>query len=297
MVEPWALLQRTLLKGGRALLVVVAESSGSSPGRAGFLMAVTPEESAGTIGGGQTELLALERARRVLEGDPPPSPLRFHLREEESGTLCGGEMTLLFLPVPPAFLEEVERIVGALRQGGSGTLAITPTTLSWSATLRREPLFERLPKGWSFLSPLGSRWRASLIGGGHLAVALAKILPGLGFSVALFDERHEENPFTTVGERVPQGEESYVVVMTSQHLWDEVALRSLLRRPFAYLALVASPEKGGTIKERLAKEGFSREELARIVSPAGVPIGSQTPEEIAVSIAAQMIRVRNLKAL
>ena len=160
MVEPWALLQRTLLKGGRALLVVVAESSGSSPGRAGFLMAVTPEESAGTIGGGQTELLALERVRRVLEGDPPPPPLRFLLKEEESGTLCGGEMTLLFLPVPPAFLEEVERIVGALRQGGSGTLAITPTTLSWSATLRREPLCERLPKGWSFL-PLGSRWRAS----------------------------------------------------------------------------------------------------------------------------------------
>ena len=96
-------------------------------------------------------------------------------------------MTLLFLPVPPAFLEEVERIVGALRQGGSGTLAITPTTLSWSATLRREPLFERFPKGRSYLSPLGSRWRASLIGGGHLAVALAKILPGLGFSVALFD--------------------------------------------------------------------------------------------------------------
>ena len=280
------------------MLVVVAESSGSSPGRAGFLMAVTPEESAGTIGGGQTELLALERARRVLEGDPPPPPLRFLLKEEESGTLCGGEMTLLFLPVPPASLEEVERIVGTLRQGGAGTLALAPTSLSWSTTLRQSPLFvESPPKGWSFLSPLGCRGRASLIGGGHLALALAKILPDLGFSVVLLDERQEENPFATVGERVPQGEESYVVVMTSQHLWDEVALRSLLRRPFAYLALVASPEKGGTIKERLAKEGFSREELARIVSPAGVPIGSQTPEEIAVSIAAQMIRVRNLKAL
>ncbi len=93
--------------------------------------------------------------------------------------------------------------------------------------------------------------------------------------------------------RVPEGPHRYVVVMTVGYRTDAVALRQLLGRRYAYLGVMGSAAKVAELRRALLAAGFSADEVAHLRGPIGVPINSRTPEEIAVSVAAELIAVRN----
>ncbi len=90
----------------------------------------------------------------------------------------------------------------------------------------------------------------------------------------------------------PIGKDNYVVIVTRGHAGDEAILRQALRCRPGYLGMIGSRRKRQLVFDQLASEGFTADDLARVVCPIGLPIGAETPEEIAVSIAAQIVATR-----
>jgi xanthine/CO dehydrogenase XdhC/CoxF family maturation factor len=158
---------------------------------------------------------------------------------------------------------------------------------------------------------LGCKNRLFIIGGGHCALALSELMSKMDFYITLFDDRphlntlakneyvHEKHiveSYDQINDYIPPGANHFVVVMTLGYRTDEIVIRRLLDVNFKYFGVLGSHAKMTTLLKNLKKEGFSEEKLNRIRTPIGLPINSRTPEEIAVSIAAEIIRVKNKTA-
>ena len=142
--------------------------------------------------------------------------------------------------------------------------------------------------------------------GGEGRAALVPVLASLGFRPVVYDDRPEfADPalfpkaektlcgdFARLSEQVTVTPEDYVVVMTRGHQADYEVLTQVLRSGAKYLGCIGSKRKLALCRERLLAAGFTDEEYARLHAPIGLAIGAQTPEEIAVSVAAEMIAVR-----
>jgi xanthine dehydrogenase accessory factor len=144
-----------------------------------------------------------------------------------------------------------------------------------------------------------------IFGGGHVARALAPAALAAGFTVTVVDDREEFAspgrfpgaevmlaPFEASLARLGVDEASYVVIVTRGHTHDVDVLLQALRTPARYIGLMASRNKRTRIMEALKKDGFGEDALARVHSPIGLAIGAETPEELAVSIVAELIQVR-----
>jgi xanthine dehydrogenase accessory factor len=153
------------------------------------------------------------------------------------------------------------------------------------------------------LEPLAGLVPSLIVGGGHVATAVAPLLAKVGFGVTVVDARErwgEEGriegvtcvagEFDEVGRQVdPAG---VCLVMTHDHALDQRAIEWGLRRGFAYVGGVGSRAKAERTRQRLEAKGFSEADRARVRMPIGADIGARTPEEIAVAIAAEMIAWR-----
>ncbi len=145
-----------------------------------------------------------------------------------------------------------------------------------------------------------------IVGAGHIAQPLCEIGSMLGFRTVVIDDRwafanRERFPHATdirVGafeetlNSLDINEHSYVVVVTRGHVWDEASVKAVLRRNPAYVGMIGSKRRAKTTLERLQEQGYRPEELSRIHTPLGLDIAAETPAEIAVAIAAELIRVR-----
>jgi len=308
----WTLAAAALRAGQPAALLCVVRSAGSSPGRQGFKMTVTAEAVAGSIGGGIMEHKWVELARqRLRAGDYAPL-LRpqIHRREapaDRSGMMCAGEQEVLLWPLRPVDLLTVAAIETAQQ-----TLSGGAWDVSAAAGLR---LAREAPAGfysyqpgpaWHYCEQLGFRDQLTIVGGGHVSLALSQLASNLEFEITVLDDRADlptldANYFAHYRQRIASyetlavapGPRRYVVVMTVGYRTDAVALRQLLGRNYAYLGVMGSTTKVAELRRLLAEEGFEAADLARLRGPIGVPINSRTPEEIAVSIAAELIAVRN----
>ncbi len=150
------------------------------------------------------------------------------------------------------------------------------------------------------LEPLLARTPALIVGGGHVATALAPLLATVGFAVTVVDEREpwgsegrlEGVRFITgaFDELGPEFDPSGVcLVMTHDHALDQRAIEWALRRGFAFVGGVGSRAKAERTRQRLEVKGVAEAERTRVRMPLGLDIGARTPEEIAVSIAAELI--------
>lgn len=162
-----------------------------------------------------------------------------------------------------------------------------------------------------FARPLRPKGRMYIFGAGHVALDTAKVCNLLGFETTVLDDRQEfldEHRFPE-SQRVlvadfdhipdlPVDEETYVVIMTRGHLGDRQCLDWALTRDdrAAYIGMIGSRHKRSIMYDRLRQQGISDERLARIHSPIGLPIQAQTPAEIAVSIAAELVQLYNKKS-
>lgn len=254
-------MNRSLLKqvseevdgGGAGVLCTVAGIEGSTPRDLGAAMWVRPDGSIeGTIGGGPLEYAVIERAVEMLRTGAGPVLHKAVLREAESGG---------------------ESVCG-------GDVAV-------------------------LMEPLGREAEVVIFGAGHVGKALAEMAATAGFRVCVWDEREEfANP-----EAIPRGrtvacpleqaaenglmlhDASYAVVVTRGHVLDSEVIRWLEGRPLAYLGAIGSRKKIAAIRQKLLGQGVSQGHLDRIFQPVGLPIGAETPEEIAVSILAEIIAV------
>jgi len=145
-----------------------------------------------------------------------------------------------------------------------------------------------------------------IIGGGHIGLSLATIGEHVGFSVVVMDDRQAyANPerfpmadktmagnFTELLHDFPIGANTYIVLVSRGHKQDELALRAVVPRGARYVGMIGSRRRVSTVLRHLAEEGFDIDVLERIYTPIGFDIGAETPEEIAVSIMAELIAVR-----
>jgi xanthine dehydrogenase accessory factor len=157
-----------------------------------------------------------------------------------------------------------------------------------------------------FIDVVAPQLTLLLIGAGHVAVPLAKLAHLLGFRTVVFDDRAEY----ANQERFPQADEvlveefeaglralditssTWIVIATRSHESDAAALRVIIGSPAAYIGLLGSRRKVSLIFKALREDGVGEEQLARVYAPVGLDLGAETPEEIALSIVAEMIMVR-----
>jgi xanthine dehydrogenase accessory factor len=156
-----------------------------------------------------------------------------------------------------------------------------------------------------FFDILSSESSLVVCGAGHIAVPLARFARDVGFNVTVLDDRSDfahpsrfpacsviaEN-FTTALRDMPLNSSSYVVIITRGHEHDVDCLMEILPKEAAYVGLIGSRRRVRFVLEWLEKNGFSRQRLNDVFTPIGIPIGAESPEEIALSVAAELVCVR-----
>lgn len=157
-----------------------------------------------------------------------------------------------------------------------------------------------------FIEPLLPPPTMYIFGGGHVSVPLARMGKMVGFRIFVLDERPEfanrerfpeadqviAEPYELAFSQLKFGRSSYIVIVTRRYQFDELALELALRTPARYIGMIGSKSKREAIFAHLRAKGLSEEALGRVHSPIGLEIGAQTPEEIAVSILAELIKIR-----
>lgn len=305
----------SLKDGDQVVLLVVAESHGSSPGRAGFKMLVTADELVGSIGGGAMEVALVDRARRHLKLRTDEKKVELveldHRKKAKnpSGMICSGRQTIMLVELNSEDLPAIEEITTALSELRTIGLRIDRRRLETTKNQIKSRLFRKTENvDFVYEETLGVRDRLFIVGGGHCALALSEMAKRLGFIVSLFDDRSDLNTiaknefvdeitildsYETIGDFIESDADAFVVVMTLGYKFDDIVIRALFDHDFRYFGVLGSRAKMAELIKSLENDGFDRNRLAKLRTPVGLPINSRTPEEIAVSIAAEMIGVRN----
>jgi len=255
--EVFAAVTDALERGEPAALVTIVSARGSTPQRVGAKMLVFADgRTVGTIGGGCYENDAFWKAREAIENRRPQ---------------------LLHYELDDDFAQESGLICG-------GQMDV-------------------------YIEPIEPAPELYVVGAGHVGFHLARAAHEVGFRVHVVDDREK---FANA-ERFPHAVEvvvddipswlgrtelpshAYAVIVTRGHTNDLDALRALATRDLRYLGLIGSRAKVARITDALAAEGLSPESLKRVHAPIGLDIGAVTPQEIAVSILAELIAVKHGK--
>lgn len=311
---------RAIEAGEKVVLCTIIASSGSSPRGAGTRMAVFQDGSTcGTVGGGKVEMIAAREAMEIFQTGKT-AVRAFGLAPEQVnsiGMVCGGNVTIYYQLLAAAELPKLYAMRTALSQNANSWLylriregsveafeildadaaASDPELFCARAVLRKgEPLV--------YAEPLMRAGRVYLFGGGHVGQALVPVLASVDFRVTVYDNRKElvNGNFFPQAEEVIYGnykqisvtltEDDYVVIMTPGHQGDFDVLKQVLRHKLRYVGCIGSRHKIARAQELLRQAGISEEVIASVHAPIGLPILAQTPAEIAISIAAEMIRCR-----
>ena len=158
-----------------------------------------------------------------------------------------------------------------------------------------------------FFDIVGRQPTLIICGAGHIGVPLAKFAVSLGFIVTVIDDRPDfahpdrfqncnviAKDFIETLQRIKIDKSTYVVLITRGHEHDKDCLTQVLPCETAYVGLIGSRRRIRLVLENLSQQGFSDERLHDVFSPIGIPIGAETPEEIALAIAAELVTVRRL---
>jgi len=241
-------------EGGEAALVTIVSAAGSTPREEGAKMLVKTDGSIlGTIGGGSLESRVIEEAIKVIgQGKPKRLHISMTAKEVEAEGMLCGG--------------EVEVFIEPI---------LTPPTLY-------------------------------IFGGGHISLPLARMGKLLGFKIAVIDDRAEfanadrfpeadsilAGDFAKVFPRLKIDKSSYIVIVTRNHQYDDMVLEWAVGTKAKYIGMIGSKAKTKAVFSHLLTKGITKERLDRVHAPIGLEIKAQTPEEIAVSILAEIIKVR-----
>ncbi len=263
-----------LLENGEAfVLAKIVTHDGSTPRTAGTMMVIRKNgQILGTIGGGIVEARVIQYADEVFH-DKKPVFKAFHLEPSVTNTMdmiCGGNLGISLDYVPA---EE--------------------KSLAWAKELKEQRL--KLRK------------KVVLVGAGHVSKETAMLAGYVGFETWVMDDRKEFanqkrfqtadtiavlEDFKNVFKDLEITKHHYVVIVTRGHLHDKTVLKQALKTPAGYIGMIGSKKKRDAIYNALQEEGVTDADLKRVYSPVGLEIGAQSPEEIAVSIVAQLIQRR-----
>jgi xanthine dehydrogenase accessory factor len=302
---------RALDAGRGVAIATVIGAHGSTPRHLGARMAVADDGTQwGTIGGGRIEQVVTAAARQVAAGEPA-RVVRQHL-VRDLAMCCGGSMEIVLTPAAPS-----RAALDALATAHARVLC---TPLDGGPLVLREirggdpPAHHPAVIDGVLVERIGASERAIIFGLGHVARALGPLLAGLGFEVIACDDgdtgaldagppwarRVIESFDVDEVEREVDGftADDRVLIVTRDHAIDQLLLEKLIARDgLGYLGMIGSRGKVGRFRKRLEAKGLLEGERgaarwARVRAPIGLDIGAETPEEIAVAIAAELVAVR-----
>ncbi len=312
-MDIWPFIEKQIGAGRTLVLIVVTQIKGSSPGRKGFKMAVLANgESRGSVGGGLMEYNLVKLALELLAGESREAFLKRqihspHAKEDASGLICAGEQTQAFIPLGPEDLDAISRIRQAADQGQQGKLLLSDKGITFKpqrGSGSSQPL--KQVEIW-YEEHIGPPDTLYLFGGGHISLSLSQIAGLTGFRVVVLDDRpglptmevnevaHQKKhiDYRAAASYIQHPHSSYVGIMTVSHSSDQMILEQMLGMPLKYLGMIGSKNKADKIFSNLRARGATEAALRKVESPMGIPIGGQTPAEIAVSILASLIKHRN----
>jgi xanthine dehydrogenase accessory factor len=301
-------------KGERCALATLVSTSGSSPQNTGAKLIVLPDgRLIGTVGGGCMEA---ETRRIALDCLRKDSPRLFELRLDDDfgwddGLICGGRVTIFVDPHPERSVEAYRAALQAASRREKITLRTTiasdnPEEIGSTEVVTDESAADSTRR--YYLEPILPRPTALIAGAGHIGQALAQVLALCGFETVVVDDRPsfanaDRFPFADRVEVAevaafvrdyPIDDCTYVAIVTRGHRNDAHVLRECVRSNAKYIGMIGSKRKIHVIFEELLREGLATaEELRRVRSPMGLTLNDSEVGEIAVSIAAEMIAVRN----
>jgi xanthine dehydrogenase accessory factor len=254
MTDIYQEIVRLKAEGEEAALVTIVLATGSTPREEGAKMLVKADGSIlGTIGGGSLEAQVIEEAIRVIrQGKPKRLHIGLTAREVAEEGMLCG-----------------------------GELEV-------------------------FIEPILTSPTLYIFGGGHISLPLAKMGKLLGFKIAVIDDRAEfANPdrfpeaditladdFTKTFPKLKIDKSSYIVIVTRGHQYDDMVLEWAVGTKAKYIGMIGSKAKTKAVFSHLLAKGIAKGQLDRVHAPIGLEIHAQTPEEIAVSILAEIIMVR-----
>ena len=306
-------LKEQAVQGNDCYLIALIESEGSTPRSSGAYMLVNKNGwVAGTVGGGGMEYAAvLEAQKKLQKGEAKSFQKRFDLTTA-AGMACGGYCSLQFCYLPAQKETEIlaEYVLYKLEGRypwwlllpmGEGSILVEDFL-----PLKKHQGFYDLDGKEYYAEQYNYDGRVFVFGAGHVARELVPLLSHLGFKCVVLDDREEfadpavfptahkvlQVDYTKLEGIVKPNCKDYAVVMTRGHVHDAYCERFLLSTPVPYIGVMGSKNKAKLARETLLAEGYTEAQLDRITTPIGLDIGSETPAEIAVSIAAQLIEVR-----
>ena len=255
----------------------------------------------------------------------------FRNEVEDLGMVCGGQVDVYFRYISAGDASVKALVAGAaaifaalepswliteITDGPGGTLSIygtrsgllgAPVPDEVIASLGVRPAQCQVGDRVFYSEKLLQPGRVYIFGGGHIAQALAPVLLGAGFACTVLDDR----PDFAAPERFPGADtvllsdvsdisaviagfhpDDYVCIMTRGHKDDMLVQRQVMRSCVGYIGVIGSAKKQRAVKEQILASGYTEADFAKVVSPIGLDIGAETPAELAISIAAQLIRVR-----
>ncbi|OPX32294.1 MAG: hypothetical protein B1H09_00750 [Gemmatimonadaceae bacterium 4484_173] len=290
--------------GSQAVLCIVAETRGSCPGKTGSKMTVLPNDGCtGSVGGGSMEFRVITLARKMMEQhENKPRIVSFEhsadaAPEERSGLICAGNQKIVLVPyVPPDIQTENKK-----------NIFVDETGMRFSEEPPEETGLSVSADSWLYTEKLSDPPTVYIFGGGHCSLALTPVLNSLNLRVVVIDNREHvwtmaENiwawkktvcDYKDVSSLVNDNGEALVVIMTASHTGDAAVLSQMLPKKLKYLGMMASKTTGKFVMDKMRSLGFSKSDLDKVHTPVGIPIGSQTPAEIAISIAAEIVKVLN----
>lgn len=298
---------RWLRAGQRVALATVIRTWGSSPRPPGSLLAMNDAGAlVGSVSGGCVEEELLTRFRNGELAEPFPTLLDFGVDRAEAGRLglpCGGRLELLVEELPAT--EPVEALLQRLEGGdlvarrvclNTGEVSLHPGEGRPELSVSQDAV----------IKVLGPAWHLLLVGDGQLARVLATMARLLDYSVTICDPRETFADPSPLGDvtysRLPPDEailaladEPRTAVVTLAHdpKQDDLALLEALPSRAFYVGALGSRRSAAARRERLTQMGLTQDQIGRLRGPAGLPIGSKRPAEIALSILAEITATRN----
>lgn len=316
-------IKNKLEHGEPLVLVTVIASSGATPRGAGARMLVGREgRICGTIGGGAVEYRSEQIAAKVLE-DKTSLGQGFTLTKDDVqnlGMICGGACDVFFHYLPAGDIHTIMLCEEAEAQfqkgcnlwlltdvGANGQMGLYAEDLGfWGISVPEKLTLSRHPErtGNIFAEQINVSGRVYIFGGGHVAQELVPVLSHVGFRCVVMDDRAEFTKkelfpgaeevicgdLQNIGNYMTIGNDDYVCVMTRGHAYDTVVQAQVLRCRPTYCGVIGSAFKAAGVRKTLKQEyGLLDEELDLVTTPIGLNIKGETPAEIAISIAAQII--------
>lgn len=316
-MQVWQFIQQKKDLSKRVMLLYVLESLGSSPGRQGFKMAVASDgDFCGTIGGGIMEHKFVELAKSRLRISENNADVIRQVHDKsaanhQSGMICSGEQTIFLYEISDKDIQEINKLVQSLQAKKNGTLELTLDSLVFNDEVPVLPYYLEMKQdgaSFYFKEKTGNKNILHIIGGGHCALALSQLMRNMDFYIHLYDDRedlstiqqnafaheiHRVDSYSQLTDLIQSGSNVYVVIMTFGYRTDDIALRALLSKLFKYIGLLGSKKKIEKMFQDYKNEKIESPVLNEIKAPIGIFIKSETVHEIAVSIAAEIIAVKN----